>query len=226
VNDDFVIDAKCGAVTLQQQTGFGTIQQQISFPYLPVISNFSSHPATKGLESVMMKFASTVRFVGDTSLRFFPLAFTTEKSNALQSPQVFNIQRQWTEADLPNHNLVVAAALEGRISGTPNGKMIVIGDGDFPVNGEGQQAQRLQRDNVSLLMNSIDWLSDDTGLIALRTKGATARPIQQLEDSTKTLLKYGNFLLPVLLALGYGAYRSQRNKMKRYKWMSENYEEA
>jgi hypothetical protein len=38
------------------------------------------------------------------------------------------------------------------------------------------------------------------------------------------LLKYGNFLLPVLLAIGYGVYRSQRNKMKRYKWMSENYE--
>ncbi|HLZ16014.1 MAG TPA: hypothetical protein VKQ08_03205, partial [Cyclobacteriaceae bacterium] len=90
----------------------------------------------------------------------------------------------------------------------------------------GEHVQRLQGDNVSLLVNSIDWLSDDTGLISLRTKGATTRPIKQLEDSTKALLKYGNFLLPVLLAMGYGVFRSQRNKMKRYQWMSENYEEA
>jgi gliding-associated putative ABC transporter substrate-binding component GldG len=226
VVDDFVVDAKCGSVTVQQQMGFGMLQQQISFPYLPIISNFSGHPATKGLESVMMKFASTIQFVGDTSLRYFPLAFTSEKSSALAAPQVFNLQRQWTEADLPSHNLVVAAAVEGKISGVPNGKMIVIADGDFPVNGEGQQAQRLQGDNVNLLVNSIDWLSDDTGLIALRTKGASARPIRQLEDATKAWLKYANFLLPVLLALGYGVYRLQRNKIKRYQWMSENYEEA
>jgi ABC-type uncharacterized transport system involved in gliding motility auxiliary subunit len=114
--------------------------------------------------------------------------------------------------------------VEGRLSGNSKSKMVVVADGDFPINGAGDRPQRLAKDNVSLLVNSIDWLSDDTGLIALRTKGATSRPIMQLEDSTKTLLKYGNFLLPVLLTIGYGVYRSQRNKIKRYKWMSENYD--
>lgn len=224
VQDDFVIDAKCGAITVQQQTGFGYLQQQISFPYLPVISNFSSHPITRGLEAVMMKFASSIKYVGDTSKRFLPLAFTSEKSNAMKTPVFFDIQKQWSEEDLPQQNLVVAAAVEGKLSSNGRSKMVVIADGDFPVNGEGERAQRLQPDNVSFLVNSIDWLSDDTGLIALRTKGASLRPIRQLEDSTKLLLKYGNFLLPVLLAIGYGVYRSQRNKIKRYKWMSENYE--
>jgi hypothetical protein len=74
-------------------------------------------------------------------------------------------------------------------------------------------------------VNSIDWLSDDTGLIDLRTKGASSRPIRQLEDATKVWLKYLNFLLPVLLAVGYGLYRMQRNKIKQYKRMSENYNE-
>lgn len=195
VEDDFVIDAKCGAVTVQQQMGFGMLQQQLSFPYLPIISNFSTHPAVKGLEQVVMKFASTIKFVGDTSVRYFPLAFTSEKSNALKAPQYFDIQKQWTEADLQMRNLVVAAALEGKMAGNANAnaKMIVVADGDFPINGQGDRAQRLQEDNVNLLVNSIDWLSDDTGLIALRTKGATTRPIRQLEDSTKTGLKYINF---------------------------------
>jgi len=74
------------------------------------------------------------------------------------------------------------------------------------------------------LVNSIDWLSDDTGLIDLRTKGSSSRPIRQLEDSTKTLIKYGNFLVPILLAIGYGLFRMQRNKIKQWKRMSENYD--
>ena len=48
--------------------------------------------------------------------------------------------------------------------------MVVFSDGDFAVNGEGQNAQQLQPDNVSLMSNAIDWLSDDTGLIELTNK--------------------------------------------------------
>jgi hypothetical protein len=66
----------------------------------------------------------------------------------------------------------------------------------------------------------------DTGLISLRTKGVTSRPIDQLEDSTKSILKYSNFLLPILLAVGYGLVRIQQNRIRRFKRMSENYEEA
>lgn len=54
VENNFIVDASCGAVTLQQQTGFGIIQQQIPFPYLPRISNFSDHPISKGLENVLL----------------------------------------------------------------------------------------------------------------------------------------------------------------------------
>ncbi|MFM7856895.1 MAG: hypothetical protein ACKO96_34455, partial [Flammeovirgaceae bacterium] len=115
---------------------------------------------------------------------------------------------------------------KGKLSTNGRTKMVVIGDGDFVVNGAGQQPRRLQPDNVNLLSNAIDWLSDDTGLISLRTKGVTSRPIDELEDSTKAILKYGNFLLPILLVIGYGVLRSQQNRIKRFKRMSENYEEA
>jgi gliding-associated putative ABC transporter substrate-binding component GldG len=223
VEDNFVTDTKCGAVTMQQQTSFGMLQQQIQFPYIPIVSRFSNHPSVKGLESVVMQFVSTIKYTGDTTKRFTPLAFSSEQSNALKAPLYFEIQKQWTQNDFPENGLTVAAAIEGKLAGNTRSKMIVIGDGDFPINGSGEQPRQLSADNVSLLVNGIDWLSDDTGLIALRTKGAVSRPITQLEDSTKALLKYGNFLLPILLAIGYGVYRSQRNKMKRYKWMSESW---
>ncbi|HMI65273.1 MAG TPA: hypothetical protein VK517_04520, partial [Cyclobacteriaceae bacterium] len=111
-------------------------------------------------------------------------------------------------------------------SGDTPSKLVVIGDGDFAVSGSQQRQQRRPADNINLLSNSIDWLSDDTGLISLRTKGATSRPLDQLQDSTKAILKYSNFLLPIFLAIGYGLVRMQQNRMKRLKRMSENYEEA
>jgi len=101
--------------------------------------------------------------------------------------------------------------------------MVVVADGDFGVNGEGRQGQQLQPDNVSLMVNSIDWLSDDTGLIELRTRGVTMRPLKQTEEGTKTLLKYLNFLLPIILIIIYGVLRMQHNRNLRVKRMEEGY---
>lgn len=219
--DNFVVDAHCGAVTVPQQLGIFTVQANVSFPFVPVISTFSDHPITSGLESVMFEFASEVRFTGDSTRKFYPLAYSSEQSNALPAPQFFDINKEWTEDDFSRKNIPVAAALEG-----DSLKMVVIADGDFPVNGSPDQQRNLQADNVNLLSNSIDWLSDDTGLIALRTKGVVSRPIRQLEENTKTILKYTNFLLPILLVIGYGLFRVQRNRMRRLKRMSENYQPA
>ncbi len=224
VEPNFVVDAKCGSVTLQQQQGFFTMQSQVAFPYLPLVGKFSDHPITKGLENVMFEFASSIKFVGDTSKRFNPLLYTSDKSNSFAAPQYFNVQKQWTEADLPLSGIIMGAALEGKFGLQTESKLVVIADGDFVINGGGQQPRRLQPDNVSLLSNTIDWLSDDTGLIALRTKGVTSRPIDELEDSTKTLIKYVNFALPLLLVMIYGLVRFQYNRMQRLKRMSLNYE--
>ena len=102
--------------------------------------------------------------------------------------------------------------------------MVVFGDGDFAVNGEGENQQQLQPDNVSLMVNSIDWLSDDTGLIELRTKGVTSRPLDaQLEDGTKLFLKYLNFLLPIILIVLYGIIRFNTKRKIRNKLMSVDY---
>ncbi|MBZ0245218.1 MAG: Gldg family protein [Cyclobacteriaceae bacterium] len=220
VENNFVVDANCGAVTVQQQQGFFTMQTNVSFPFLPRISNFADHAITKGLENVLFEFVSSIRFSGDSTKRFTPIVQTSEKSNSLPAPQFFNIQKQWTDADFPLQNLIVGATVEGKLVGEAQSKMVVIADGDFIVTGSPQRPRQLQPDNVSLMANSIDWLSDDTGLIALRTKGVTSRPIDELEDTTKTILKYSNFLAPILLVIGYGLIRMQRSKIKRLKRMS------
>ncbi len=225
VEEKFLVDVNCSSVMVRQQQGMFVMNTPVSFPYLPVISDFAEHPVTKGLESVIFPFASPFKFnVVDTSIAITPIAFSSEKSGVQSPPLYFDISRQWTPGDFNLSSLPVALALEGNISGVNSSRMVIFGDGDFAVNGEGQQVQQLQPDNISLLANAVDWLSDDTGLIELRTKGVTSRPLNaQLEDGTKTAVKYINFLIPILLIIIYGAVRFQLNRSKRNKLKTVDY---
>jgi ABC-type uncharacterized transport system involved in gliding motility auxiliary subunit len=220
VNSNFVIDANCQRVSVQQPNN--PFQFSVEFPYLPIINNFPEHPITKGLEAVSMRFASTVEFVGDSSLTYIPLAKTSQQSGTQSPPLMFNVQKSWSESDFPESGLTVAAALKGNLTGEGNTEMVVVGDGDFPVTQRGQQGGG-NRDNISFMVNSIDWLSDETGLMALRTKGVTSRPLEQVEESRKTFLKYFNFLLPIVLIIGYGIFRFQHKRILRIKRMEADY---
>ncbi len=218
VENNFVIDASCANVSVQQQQGQISFVSQVKFPYLPILTNFREHPITEGLEAVVFQFASTISYTGDSTNVFTPLVLTSEKTGTITAPTYFDISKQWTENDFPNKNLTVGGVLENNKT---KSKIVLFGDGDFPVNGEGQSAQRLQADNVNLFVNSIDWLSDDTGLIELRTKAVTSRPIEQIDDAKKATYKWINFLLPLFIVIGYGIVRWQNNQKRRLKRMIE-----
>ncbi|MGD0583180.1 MAG: GldG family protein [Bacteroidales bacterium] len=218
INDNFIVDASCGYVTIQQQQGTYLFSSKIRFPYIPVIHNFADHPITRGLESVTLQFASTIVFSGDSSIRFTPIAFSSDKSGSLKAPLSFDIQKKWDQSEFPLSSQVVAGILEGKLSGTRDSRIVLVSNGDFCVaasNGRNHPPA----DNISLLVNSIDWLSDDTGLIELRTKEITSRPIKQLDDNTKMFLKWFNFLAPIILILIYGLIRIRVNKTRRIKRM-------
>ncbi len=226
IENKFLLDANCASVTVQRQQGFFRLASEVSFPYIPILREFADHPITRGLESVAFPFISPISYEGDTTkVKFIPLAFSSERSATQVVPTALNIQKRWQETDFPLEKQVAAAALQGTIVGDKESKLVVIGDGDFAVNSKDDEPdQPVQADNLSLFVNSIDWLSDDTGLIDLRTKGITSRPLETLEDGTKTILKYANFLVPVFLVMLYGIIRMQKRKSVRIKRMEESYE--
>ena len=225
VEDEFVIDANAGNVMVRQQNGMFMMNTPVKFPYLPVITKFADHPITKGIESVMFPFASPIKITSkDSSLHVVDLAVTSDKAGLEKPPVYFDVMKDWTRSDFPVSSLPVAVAVEGKFSNNTDSKMVVFGDGDFATNGSGQGAQRLQADNVNLMANAIDWLSDDTGLIELRTKGISSRPIDpNLEQGTKTFLKCLNFLLPIVLIIIFGIIRFQYRRKLKNKWMSTDY---
>jgi gliding-associated putative ABC transporter substrate-binding component GldG len=220
VGNNYIVDVQCPTVTLQQQQGQYVSIKPVSFYYFPFITNFKDHPISSGLEQVILQFASPVTYSGDSSVTFTPLAVTSDRSGTKSSYSLYDVDREWSESDFPLSGLTVAAALEGKIAGSADAKMVVVGDGDFPVGGNQGQ---VNPDNINLMVNSIDWLSDETGLIELRTKGATARPIDDLEEGKRTFLKYLNFFLPLLLVIIYGIFRMQRNQLRKVKRMEAGY---
>lgn len=219
VNKDFVVDSRCGQINVQQQQGFFTMMTPVKFPYLPLAANFSSHSVTKGIEQVMFPFISSVNVKPDSTLRYTSLINSSEKSNALPAPLMFDISKKWNENDFPRRNISMGGIAEK--SGSSQWKIIVFGDGDFAINS--QEGRALAPDNINLLVNSVDWLSDDSGLMELRTKGATTHPIKEIDESKRSMIKYVNFLLPVLLVILYGFFRSQRSKSIRMQRMQERY---
>jgi len=222
LEDQFIVDADCGAITVQQQQGGYMFNTQMQFPYFPKISKFEDHPVTKGIEQVILQFPCPVRYTGDSSMQFVSILKSGQKTGTQPAPAYFNIQKQWAEADFPLPGLTIGAAITGK-QGSNRSKMVIISTGNFATNGEGQQAMQLPPDHVNLMVNAIDWLSDDTGLIDLRTKGVTSRPLNATEDSAKTFYKFLNFLLPILVIVIYGFVRSQRRRMQRIRRMEESY---
>ena len=208
----FIVDARCGNIQVKQSNF--PLPLSISFPYFPMITTFAKHPVTKGLEAVAMSFTSPMEFHGDTNkIKFIPLAYTS-KNTGLESPPIFfSVMRNWTEADFPLHHLVVGGILQSE-----KWKMIVFSDGSFMQLPAGERFEH--SDNVALAVNSIDWLADDTGIMQLRTKGVSYKPLKQLKDSTKQWIKYLNFILPIIIVLIIGLLRWRHNSLKRKKYQT------
>ncbi|MBR5643897.1 MAG: GldG family protein [Salinivirgaceae bacterium] len=218
-----VIDNSCANVNVQQQQGMYRVNVQQKFPYIPFVVNFASHAITNGLEQVQLQFASPVVYTGDSTATFTTLLFSSDRSATLNVPTNIDVQRQWTMRDFPLAEIPLGGVLEGEIGGVPGSKLAVLGDADFILNGDPRQPHQQSADNISLFVNTVDYLSDDTGLVDLRTKGITSRPIDQLDDGMRSFVKWLNVLLPIVLVILIGIIRQQQQRNLRIKRMEEGY---
>lgn len=225
VNEDLVIDQKCGNITLQQQQGLFVFNQQVPLPYLPRFDKFNEHPVTRGLEMVLMPFVSSINYESkNPALKYTSLLNSSANSGTEAPPITIDVQKNIASYDFYTKNLSVAGALEGEISGGVSSKLVVFTDADFIINGEGERAQQQQPDNINLFVNGVDWLADDSGLNELRTKAVTSRPIKrELSKGETQTIKIISFLLPIILVILYGLIRSRIRKANKRRWEIERY---
>jgi gliding-associated putative ABC transporter substrate-binding component GldG len=236
INPDLVRDRNATAVRIRQQRGGFSMVNRVRYPYIPKITTFSDHPIASGLNRAVFRFVSSLDTTQtDSSAQVTVLARSSSQSAAADLPTGISPQREWTISDFSGGSVPIAGLLRGTFSSafagvdslaverttSPETDLLVVGDGDFLVNGSGQRQQRLPDGNINLVANSVDYLVDDTGLISLRTQRVTSRPLVQLTPTTKTILKYVNVLLPILLVVGYGLVRYRRNRARRRRWREE-----
>lgn len=234
VKPNLVRDNRAANIQVRQRQGVFSVVNRIQYPYLPLVSNFGDHPISSGLETVLFQFVSSLDTTQtDSTQKLTVLAKSSDQAGLARGRFNLNPMQEWEGGSFSLSDIPLGAAVKGTFRSAFAGvdsvdvpleksrqtSLVVFGDGNFIVNGRGQRQQRLPDDNINLMVNSVDWLADDTGLIALRTKGVTNRPLQRLSQTTKTFLKYLNTFLPIALVIGYGLYRFRIRKIRRRRWM-------
>ncbi len=102
--------------------------------------------------------------------------------------------------------------------------IVAIPNSRFLINNDLYLHQHPQQpDNIHFALNSIEWLSDNSGLIQLRNKFTTYTTLKSVERGRKLFIQYLNFLLPIFMISIFGAFWFQNLKNKRTKRRSEGY---
>ena len=103
------------------------------------------------------------------------------------------------------------------IDSSPETEIVVVGSANFL---DGRFLQQFPG-NALFLANAVDWMSLGSDLIAIRSRGQTSRPMREIEDDKKGMLKTLAVIpVPVLLIL-FGLVRSQMRKTRRNRYVQE-----
>jgi ABC-type uncharacterized transport system involved in gliding motility auxiliary subunit len=100
---------------------------------------------------------------------------------------------------------------------SPETQILVVGGGSFL---DGRFLQQFQTNGV-FAANAVDWMSLSSDLIAIRSRGQTTRPLKEIEDDQKGVLKsLAIFPVPILLVV-LGLVRAQLGKARRRRYLIE-----
>jgi len=221
INSDMVRDAQCANVTVMQQQGPFQFQSQVPFPYLPNVSNFSkSNIMVKDLENVIFYFAGSIdtTMAQSKGLHAEVLMRSSKRSGRQTGFMMVNPMQEYTQADFTESGIPLAAVVSGSfqshfvgkplapvLAKSPETQILVVGDGDFM-----KDDFAGSKGNMVFFQNIVDYLSDESGLITIRSKDVTEPPLEQISDGMKKFLKYGNLVAPPVLIVLYGLFRWRR----------------
>ncbi|MDM7914783.1 MAG: GldG family protein [Candidatus Eisenbacteria bacterium] len=104
-----------------------------------------------------------------------------------------------------------APAAADRKDGSPVTQMIVIGNSMFA----SANFLSMFPGNQEFILNAIDWMTLGDKLIAIRSRGASERPLGLESATTKALFKYGNTFGMALLVAIFGVVRFSLKRRAR-----------
>jgi ABC-2 type transport system permease protein len=97
------------------------------------------------------------------------------------------------------------------VTSSPQTQMLVVGNSEFVTN----TFLRMFPENTLFIQNAVDWMTLGNDLIAIRSRGATERPLKELSAGAKTAVKVGlTFGVPILV-IAFGLLRGGLRRKNR-----------
>lgn len=233
INPSLVNDLYSAPITLASGEGSQSQFQQLPWYYSPLVNAESKHAITNNLNLVKFDFANQIdtlknnidktillKSSGLTKLDGTPREVSLEMTQKEPDPKQYNKGSQnlavLLEGEFTSvyNNRIKPFTLEKELNTSVSTKMIVIADGDIIKNDVGRNGpQELGFDkwsgqtygNKEFLLNAVNYLLDDDGLINIRTKEiAVAFLDPKKVASEKAKWQIVNILLPLVLLGVFG----------------------
>lgn len=243
INPVIVSTLYSAPITLAMGTGSESQFQNLRWPYSPLASSSSHHPIVNNSNLVKFDFANQIDTLKNnikktilletaplTKLEGTPREISLSLVTHEQDPTSFNKGNQTLAVLLEGefssvyNNRVKPFNLSNQKSKSPQTKMVIIADGDVIKNDVVRNTpQELGFDrwtgqiygNKEFLLNTVNYLLDDDGLINIRSKEiAVAFLNQEKIASEKNKWQLINIALPLVLLSIFGLVFNYLRKKK------------
>lgn len=241
INPRLIQDLLSTPITAQSPTGEDF---PIDWLYSPIVRSEENHPINKNINLVKLEFANQIDTLKN-GIKKTVLLKSSPASKAVGAPLLVGLEQFMEELDestFNNGNQIIGTLLEGSFTSVFNNrvkpfkiadnkdqgvptKMIVIADGDIinytyinkkPIqNGYDQWTQQVYG-NKDFLINSINYLLDDSGLINIRSKNIELPLLNEQKVSEKyTTTQLITVGLPIAFLAIFGLFFTYLRK-RRY----------
>ncbi|MFH0766034.1 MAG: GldG family protein [Calditrichota bacterium] len=239
INEDLVMDRRAPTLPFQTMTRYGQQITMVVYPLFPEVITFAKDIiAMQSLRQVRLYFPTTVDTTlaaGMDSVKVSVLLYSSDKSTIQSAPYDINPLQQrgrytWDQARLPLGMVVqgkfdsywkdkeipvdtegVKVSDEEIIPHSLDTRIVVIPDANFI------QDQFLVPglDNLTMTLNLVDWLMQDEDLIKIRSREVGSRPIGEVSDAVRRMIKYINLIIPPLIVIIFGLIRWQIRRARK-----------
>ncbi|MHB1147464.1 MAG: gliding motility-associated ABC transporter substrate-binding protein GldG [Lutibacter sp.] len=234
INTDLIADLYSSEIPLATgNIGNQTQFNQFLWEYFPLVNSINNHPINNNLEAVNTKFTNSIELLKN-DIQKTVLLQSSPLSKSVGTPSIISLRtitQKPNEAEYNKGNKPISVLLEGKFKSAyferikpfkisrpkENGlenKMVVIADGDIIANeiSKGQPLElglnkwtNQRYGNKEFLLNTVNYLLDDNGLINIRSKKVKIDFLNKekaFEEATKWQLI--NILFPIVILAIFG----------------------
>lgn len=242
INPRLIQDLLSTPITAKSPTG---ADFPIDWLYSPTVRSEENHPINKNINLVKLEFTNQMDTLKN-GIKKTVLLKSSPASKAVGAPLLIGLDEFMDNLDESKYNQgnqIIGTLLEGKFTSAFKNrvkpfkiaddkdksiatKMIVIADGDIvnynyinkkpAVNGYDQWTQQIYG-NSDFLINSINYLMDDDGLINIRSKNVELPLLNEqkvAENFTKTQIITVGLPLIILTAFGFGFTYLRKRRYK------------